>query len=246
MLSSFALIIPCYNEAKRFNEEAYKGFMAANPTPHLIFVNDGSKDATLEVLTGLSKTYSDRVQVLNLEHNQGKATAVREGIQHALKQESFSTLAYIDADLAVSLEECVALSKELKGNVGFVFASRILKIDNTIERKFYRFFIGRIIATIISNLLGVKVYDTQCGCKLFTTEFAQIAFRSPFISRWLFDVEIFFRLIQKYGRPALKKITREIPLNRWVDSEDSRVPFSYGFKIWRDLYRIKKHYNKKK
>ena len=51
---------------------------------------------------------------------------------------------------------------------------------------------GRVIATIISEILQIKVYDTQCGCKVFSRDLASEVFIDEFISRWLFDVEIFF------------------------------------------------------
>ena len=150
----------------------------------------------------------------------------------------------MDADLSTDINECISLSKRVKEKITFVFGSRILKIDNNIKRKWHRFFFGRVIATFISKILGVAVYDTQCGCKIFSSELSKKIFNSPFISKWLFDVELFFRVISIYGRENLKNHVREIPLSSWIDTSDSRVKMTYFFKLWIDLYKISKKYNR--
>ena len=124
----------------------------------------------------------------------------------------------------------------------FVFGSRIMKIDNRIERKWYRFLLGRLVATVISKMLRIKVYDTQCGCKIFTRSTAQILFQEHFLSKWLFDVELFYRMIKFIGRPQVALQVKEIPLQQWIDTADSRIEFSYGFFLWLDLIKIYRHY----
>lgn len=236
------IIVPCYNEANRFPEEQFKQFLSKHPAVELILVNDGSSDNTLSLLTSLSAAFPQQVKILSLLKNLGKAGAVQEGMQLALKESSCHRFAYLDADLSTSLEECTLLSKKINGETGFVFGSRILKTDNRIERKWYRFLIGRVIATVISKMLGISVYDTQCGCKIFDRRFVPIAFDAPFSSRWLFDVEIFFRLINALGKKQMIAQAKEVPLDQWVDTEDSRVKFSYIFQLWLDLAIIYRRY----
>ena len=146
--------------------------------------------------------------------------------------------------LAVSLEECHSLSKFVNKDVLFVFGSRISKIDNIIVRNAIRHYTSRIIATFISRLLNITVYDTQCGCKIFEQNLALKIFAENFISKWLFDVEIFFRIINLYSRDSLKHLALEIPLKSWIDNGKSKVKFSYFFKMWYDFYLIKKRYSK--
>ena len=160
----------------------------------------------------------------------------------ALKQSSCNRFAYLDADLSTSLEECTLLAEKINTATGFVFGSRILKTDNRIERKWYRFIIGRVVATVISKMLGISVYDTQCGCKVFDRELVPIAFEDTFSSRWLFDVEIFFRLINAHGKKEMVAQAKEVPLDQWIDTEDSRVKFSYIFQLWLDLAIIYRRY----
>ena len=129
---------------------------------------------------------------------------------------------------------------KIKTSKSFVFASRILKIGSTVERKFYRFFLGRIIATVISSILDIKVYDTQCGCKVFKNELSKVLFERPFISKWLFDVELFSRMLSAFGKEAALEKMEEIPVKKWIDRGDSKVKMSYVFRLWYDLYLIRK------
>jgi len=206
-------------------------------------VNDGSTDSTQKEIEILEKKFPEQVKILELEKNYGKGEAVRKGFLY-LSKKKFKKIAFLDADLSTSLSECISLSKQIKEQITFVFGSRILKIDNNIQRKWHRFFFGRIIATFISKILGIPVYDTQCGCKIFSASLSKQIFDAPFISKWLFDVELFFRIISIYGRENLKNYVREIPLSSWIDTSDSRVKITYFFKLWIDLYRISKKYNR--
>jgi len=146
--------------------------------------------------------------------------------------------------LATTLEEFIGLRDYLHGEIVFSFGSRIRKVGSTIERENSRFLIGRVVATFISNILDIKVYDTQCGAKLFTKEISEKLFEKEFISRWLFDVEIFFRMIHLFGKEKAIKKMIEVPLKLWVEKGDSKVKFTYGFKLWFDLFEIQRKYQK--
>ena len=242
MQKDLAIVIPCYNEADRLPVSQFKNFLSLQPSVSVYFVNDGSKDKTHIVLSDLKNQFPDQIKLLNLSQNKGKAHAVLEGVQSALKKERFKKIAYLDADLATSLEECLRLSKYIKEKVVLAFGSRILKLDNQIKRKWYRFVLGRLVATAISRTLGLSIYDSQCGCKIFEAQVAKKVFNNNFISKWLFDVEIFFRMIGIYGRTEIQNHLREITLKAWVDTPDSRVSPLYFFKLWWDLYQISKKY----
>lgn len=237
-----AIVIPCYEEAKRIKINRYRSFLKRNDNVLLCLVNDGSADNTLEVLKELKKKHPTQILVIDMPQNQGKAEAVRTGFLKCLKKYTLKRIAYLDADLSTSLEECLSISKKTSSTTYFAFGSRIAKLDTNIVRKSYRFFIGRGIATLISRQLDLKVYDTQCGCKVFDTSLAKVLFKEKFISRWLFDVELFHRLIAIYGKDQIKHIGKEVPLQSWCDNDDSKVPLTYFFKLWVDLRNIGKTY----
>jgi len=234
------IVVPCFNEAKRLPVQQFTNFLQHHPDVFIYFINDASTDSTFEVLTTLKLQFKHRIKVLSNEKNLGKAGSVRRGVLYAHEHGNTPLIAYLDADLATSLEECYSYSDYLKNRTKFVFASRILKIGSVVERKFSRFLSGRIIATFISNILDIKVYDTQCGCKVFTKDLTPVLFDKPFLSKWLFDVELFSRLLRFYGKPAALALMNEIPVVRWVDQGNSKVKMSYFFRLWYDLYLIRK------
>ncbi len=238
------IIVPAYNEESKFDTFRYKNFLSQHEDVSLVFVNDASVDNTLVSLEAVETAYPNQVKVLSNPTNAGKATSVLNGMQYALEHIQAPKYAFLDADLATSLEECLDVSKTVKDAIQFTFGSRILTADANIQRKAYRHYIGRFVATAISNTLKLAVYDTQCGCKVFTATLGKRIFREPFISRWLFDVELFFRTIELYGRQGIQEKIHEYPLKQWVDAGDSKVKFSYFFKLWLDLWKIRARYRK--
>ncbi len=244
MDDNLAIVVPCYNEYKRLPKKDFIKFLKETKLCKIVFSDDGSKDQTVEVLKEIQQTAPDRVFIHSMVTNGGKAAAVQGGINYCYENNlQFDKIAFLDSDLATSLQECIKVSKRIKKNVVFAFASRIQKIDNQISRKLYRHLIGRGIATVISLILKIEVYDTQCGCKVFKRDLAAKIFKDSFISRWLFDVELFFRIKHLYEGKEMRKIAREIPLKQWIDKDDSKVKFSYSIKLWIDLYRINRKYN---
>ena len=239
---TLAIVIPCYNEANRLPIKSYKSFLNKAPNVSIFFINDGSSDETGDLIQEMGREFNEQVHLISLKKNKGKGNAVFEGFNFVLKNHDFKKIAFLDADLATSLEECYRLTNFVEGKIHFAFGSRILKLDNNIKRKWYRFFFGRIVATAISKSLELSLYDSQCGCKVFDPSLGDKIFVEPFLSKWLFDVEIFFRAINIYGRENIKEHIKEVPLKEWVDTPDSRVSPWYFFRLWLDLYRISKKY----
>lgn len=242
MLYKLCIIIPCYNEKKKFDFESYAEFLEKHSDILICLVNDGSTDETLTVLNKIHQKSPNNTEVLSYKKNQGKAEAVRAGILHCNLKFEYQLVAYLDADLAVSLEECLAVSKNIQNNITFCFGSRISKLGSHIDRKKSRFLIGRFVATMISEILVLKVYDTQCGCKIFTKELSTQLFSKPFSSKWLFDVELFFRSYESYGKEIAKTKMLEIPLDVWIDRGDSKVSLTYFPQMFLDLYKIRQRY----
>jgi hypothetical protein len=67
--------------------------------------------------------------------------------------------------------------------------------------------------------LRLPVYDTQCGAKLFRSGPAlEAALAAPFVSRWVFDVELLLRLLSGEGADRIgPEQMRELPLRTWRD-----------------------------
>ncbi|MCX6247700.1 MAG: glycosyltransferase [Bacteroidetes bacterium] len=245
-MNPICIIIPYYNEAGRFPLDEFLEFLSHDQETCFCLVNDGSSDDTMKMLGSLYEKYPERILVCNLPTNKGKAEAVRAGMIMAMDHYISDYFGYFDADLATRLEEAsrfLSLMKE-KPALQYVFGSRVAILGVRIERKLYRHLIGRIIATFISNILHLMVYDTQCGAKLFTRSLAGSVFQTPFITRWLFDVEILARIIGICGRDKVEQVVRELPVTSWIDKGGSKVSWTYGFRIFFDLLKIRNHYRK--
>ena len=237
-LFQLCIVIPCYNEEKRIDKNRIYRFLTSNKNVLICLVNDGSSDRTLDVLNEIRLDFPKNIAILSTVKNVGKAEAIRSGISHCQSKYQYDKIAYLDADLSTSLEECSAISELIDNTVIFAFGSRIALLGSNIKRKYHRFLIGRIIATLISKQLKLNVYDTQCGCKVFDRTISNLIFKEAFISKWLFDVEIFHRIAILNGRDKMREISIEVPLKSWIDTDDSKVKFSYFFKLWYDLILI--------
>lgn len=243
-MAQICIIVPCYNEATRLPVDVFRVYMQLYPQVHFCFVDDGSSDNTSGILRKMQAENPTQVEALILPKNQGKASAVRAGILHKVK-DGYDYLGYFDADLATPLEAIQDLQQaiELHPALDLVMGSRIKILGKKIQRDAFRHYVGRVVATCISVVLHLPVYDSQCGAKLFRSRSVGILFQEPFLSPWLFDVELLARLTRQYGREELlTKRVAEMPLQQWVEQHDSRVKLTYFFKLWYELYRIYQKY----
>src|SRR3712207_417180 len=122
-----AIVVPCYNEARRLRVDEFHTFLATSgPDVTLLFVDDGSKDRTLEVLEGIRAAHADGVEVLRMPRNSGKAEAVRTGIKHCFDR-GFALAGFWDADLATPLWEIPEFLKVLeeRPELDMIFGSRV-------------------------------------------------------------------------------------------------------------------------
>lgn len=238
------IIIPCYNEAKRLDRNAFLQAIVQYPDYHLCFVNDGSKDDTLAVLLELQATNPTRISVVNCGQNGGKAEAVRQGALFLLKHIDIDFVGFLDADLATDFESYNTLTEIIaKQEFKVVCGSRVKRMGADIHRSLKRHLIGRSVATLIGAMLDMSVYDTQCGAKVFSKDVAARVFKMPFLSTWLFDVEIFFRIKQHYGAKNADSLIWEQPLKRWVHVGDSKITWKESYRTPIQLAKLHFNYN---
>jgi glycosyltransferase involved in cell wall biosynthesis len=221
------VVVPCYNEAGRLNTRAFSQFRINGHWVEFLFVNDGSRDETLQVLERLRCASPGTIRVRDLQPNRGKAEAVRAGLLEALESGA-DFVGYWDADLATPLTALPRFLEVLEERAGVdaVFGSRVKLLGRAIERHAWRHYLGRVFATLVSELLRVAVYDTQCGAKVFrSNETLKRVLTRPFTTSWLFDVEILARLIAESptGTLAVERALYELPLDEWRDVPGSKL-----------------------
>ena len=236
-MAKTTVVIPCYDEAHRLPTKVFAEHLESDPATDFLFVDDGSRDGTLHLLEQMAEKHPGRIHVLALPENRGKAEAVRHGVLQALEQDT-DFVGYLDADLSTPLREIGRLRSilEKKPEVEIVLGSRVQLLGRRIKRSAFRHYVGRFFATAAAWSLGLAVYDTQCGAKLFaTSEVLANSLAAPFISRWAFDVELLGRM-KKYGYS--NDDFYEEPLQRWIDVAGSKVKLTDMLKVAVDLFRL--------
>ncbi|MBL9077914.1 MAG: glycosyltransferase [Planctomycetes bacterium] len=239
------VVVPCYNEAQRLDAAAFAAYAAAEPGVRFLFVDDGSQDATAQVLAALVARCPERLQFVSLSRNGGKAEAVRQGFLRAFAAEPApDAVAFWDADLATPLADIGAFAEVLERSPRFtaVFGSRVNLLGRDVRRKLWRHYLGRVFATAASAVLRLPIYDTQCGAKLLrNTAAVRAVFAERFVSPWIFDVEILARLgreLAAAGGPPLREVVYEFPLMVWRDVAGSKVRLRHFVTVFFDLLRI--------
>jgi len=238
-MPSLAIIIPCYNEEVRLKRVSIEKLVEGLDDATLIFVNDGSRDNTLAVLSDLAAQFPDRISIISFQKNEGKAKAIAKGVRQVIDTRSFVYIGYMDADFSTPVAEFIKLYTIIREQrASFVFGSRIKKLNSGINRKAFRHIAGRVISTLIDLHFKLGIYDTQCGAKIFSSEVVSAVFDSPFYCNWLFDVEIFIRLKKK----GLLSGGIEQPLQGWKDIGGSKISLKTLPAICGELVTLARRY----
>ena len=241
------VVVPCYNEELRLPVSKFSEFLSAFPHVTILFVDDGSRDRTTAVIEKIAREFPKSALVLRGDRNRGKAEAVRRGILMCLDDLQARIVGFWDADLATPLESIPSFLRILQENprIDMVFGARVQLLGRHVYRKAIRHYLGRVFATAVSTMLTLEIYDTQCGAKLFRVgPRTREVFAEPFLTKWVFDVEILARYLQLFRRDRMKLADSiyEYPLERWVDVAGSKVrPADFFVAIW-EVLKIRARY----
>ena len=247
---SIAIIVPCYNESARLNPKPWLKFLAhpGSSAISFFFANDGSTDDTqarLEELSASARQAAQRygAHVFHFPQRRGKGEVVRRAALRVLQEcPEFDYIGFWDADLATPLAELLEVIALLEQRaLDGVFCSRIKRLGAVVRRKPTRHVLGRVFATAASLVLDLPVYDTQCGAKVFRTECLRSVLAEPFVSTWIFDVE----LIMRMARSGFDRLY-EKPVHSWTDVPGSKLTLRHMAKVPVDLWRLHRLYNRKK
>lgn len=244
-MQKICVVIPCFNEEHRFLTEAFLSFSNTNTNFSFLLVNDGSTDNTLALLQKLALTNSSNITVLSYEKNRGKAEAVRQGFLTAYKSK-FDYIGFIDADFSAPLEEFNTLLSycNTKLTHAIISGSRIKRLGATVIRNPLRHYMGRVFATVASSILLLPIYDSQCGLKLIRKEVVLPLFQEPFLTKWLFDLEIWLRLRNYLTPEKIEQEALEVPLNEWKEKANSKIRYFDILKVPFYLLKIHLKYNR--
>lgn len=229
---TYSIVIPAYNEGQRIEatlEEVVAYVAKMGWTAEVIVVNDGSRDATPEIVREWARQ-NPMIRLVENPGNRGKGYSVRHGMLEA----GGDVLLFTDADLSSPIGEAEKLIAAIRQDADIAIGSRWLRSELQTERQpLYRQFFGRLFNLLLRIVLGLRFKDTQCGLKAFSRRAAQAIFPRQRIERWGFDPEILF-LANRAGL-----VTREVPVE-WAHDERSKInPIQDGFKMFTELLRIR-------
>ena len=194
MIREISLLIPVYDEERRIKENFHKSleFLQNFKRKELIFIDDGSVDNTKKILEKLciNKKF---IRIISYKKNMGKGYAVKKGVLNS----KFDTILFSDCDLSTPLNDFFNLEKYLD-DFDIVIGSRGLRDSNVqIKQNFFKESLGKLSNYLIRFLLNIRIYDTQCGFKVFKRN-SEILFKKQKINRFGFDFEILF-LAKKFN-----------------------------------------------
>jgi CheY-like chemotaxis protein len=233
------VVIPCYNEEERLSSKEFKDFAHKNLGFHLCFVNDGSTDNTLQVLYELRAGNEENISVYDCAKNGGKAEAVRQGMLHLERDPQLDYIGFLDADLSTDFRDFDDLVHTLENSEHkIVSGSRMSRMGADITKESARKIISKSINLIIRSILKMPFNDTQCGAKIMERGIVKMLFTKPFVTQWLFDVEIFMRMRKHYGKHEVRKYICEQPLKRWIHADGSKLSMKDSMKIFGQLAKI--------
>jgi len=221
-------------------------------------------------LSALSKSFGDRVLLeavnwqiddrervgLSGPNGAGKTTLLKmlAGLDEPdgglVVKPSGLTIGYLPQDGLVHTgrtlrEEAGLAFKSLldtRPDIEMVFGSRVNLLGRNVHRRLARHYAGRVFATAAAAVLGVGIYDTQCGAKLFRVSSGFVErLKEPFIGGWIFDVEMIAREVRarrSSSLPPVSKIIYEYPLMEWRDVAGSKIKPTDWVKVAVNLGRI--------
>ncbi len=224
-----SVIIPVFNEKNNLPSLVAKLSKSLEGIEHeLIFIDDHSKDGSLEYLKNVQQMHQN-IQILSKKGKRGKSTSLLEGIVESRGEE----IAMIDADLQYPPEAIPEMYKQL-ANYDIVVGKRVAVSGNLGRRaltQIFNFFFGKV-------LLGLNV-DVQSGLKVFRKQTIQAIHLAP--TPWGFDYDFLYkakRLGWKIGEVPIDFYERKADLSK-VDTFRTGFELAYGAMKLRLMYLLR-------
>jgi glycosyltransferase involved in cell wall biosynthesis len=238
-MNNIAIIIPFFNEYSRIGDGKYLIELSSIPGVDFYYVNDGSKDATLNKLKVIAQITN--ASIINLKHNSGKGEAIRRGLANAISYSNYDLLGYLDSDGAFPLSQVVSSFADAQSclssmkNVDIYIASRVKLAGKQIHRNLLRHYLSRLILSFIGFGIPNMPYDSQSGLKILRNS-ARLkrALDDSFRTRWFFDLELMSRLGM-----TRKSCLWEEPVDSWFEIPGSKLRFKSVIQVLKEIITVR-------
>lgn len=217
-----SLVIPVYNEVDNLRpllEEIREALEAADLSFEVIFVDDGSRDGSGELLAELAQE-DPRVVAIRFRRNFGQTAAFAAGFRHA----SGSVIVTLDADRQNDPADIPALLAKLEEGYDVVNGWRVHRQDPFLLRKLP----SRLANRLIARTSGVRLHDRGCSLR---------AFRAPVVDELHLYGEM-HRFIPEMASAAGFNMA-EVPVShRQRVAGESKYGLSRTFRVILDLITV--------
>lgn len=226
-----SVCVPMYNESSIIEETAktLHKYLSENFEDYeLIFIDDGSKDVSAEIVKGLKL---DNTQVISYSPNRGKGCAVRTGMLASLGDIAM----FIDADLAYGTDVIKQAVDALNANPdkNILVGSRTLHPEGYEGYTLIRKIASKTYIKVLNVYGGLKLSDSQCGCKAYKGKAIKDIFSKCETDGFAFDFETIL-WAQKLGYGFV-----EMPV-KIINHRESKV------NVVKDTFRMLKELQKMK
>ena len=218
-----SIIIPVYNEESRIKPFLSELKPIIKPGWEAIFVDDGSVDGTLKML---KKFKIANKRIISYKKNRGKGFAVKKGVMAA----NGKYIIFIDADGSIHPSQ-IGLMLEYLSKYQVVVGTRASN-ESKVKAPFIRKLLGTIFNAYVNFIYNVKIKDNLCGFKGFQRSAAKSLFKNLLSERWIFDVELFYK-IRKQGMSLY-----EMPI-KWVHKRNSKMSIVDPLRIAYELLKLR-------
>lgn len=221
---TLSVVMPAYNEEATLSEIVH-AVMAVPIRKELIIVDDGSSDATREILARLQKEYAEpQFRVWLQPRNLGKGAALRKGIEIA----TGDYIVIQDADLEYDpTEYLLLLEPVLKHDADVVYGSRFQGAQHK-RVLYYWHYLGNKLLTTLSNMFtDLNFTDMETCYKMFRREVIQSVQLEE--NRFGFEPEI----TAKISHRELRIYEVGISYNGRSYAEGKKIGWQDGFRaLW--------------
>jgi glycosyltransferase involved in cell wall biosynthesis len=218
MTDRLSIVVPCFNEEEvlpmthgrviSIGEEAVASGLCQSY--EVVYVDDGSRDATFAMLASLSRD-DDRVKVVRLATNFGHQSAILAGYTYA----TGNRICSIDADLQDPPELILEMLQQMQQGIDIVFAVRSSRNDDTWFKRvsahlFYRVMLQLGVNTI-PNHADYRMFTNTVRDVLLAYSEVNLFLRATFANLGFSTSQVY------YVRPKRAAGTTKYPLRRMIE-----------------------------